>query len=106
MLVPRKGRIRLRGEAHLSKFLSTAALYVLGTLRSHGVTGRPLHDPAKATAIIVQIMYASIAWGAFKHEPHRPTRQIHWGKAAKRLPHKRLPMNSRLKSYDSAIKHQ
>ena len=60
----RKGRIRLRAEAHLSKFLSTAALslYVLGTLRSHGVTSRPHHDLDKATDIIAQTMYSSTAW--------------------------------------------
>ena len=50
----------LKIEEHLNKVLSSAAspIYALGTLRSHGLTGKALQEVTRATTM-AQVMYAS-----------------------------------------------
>src|SRR6218665_4088565 len=56
----------LKIEEHLNKVLSSAAssIYALGTLRSHGLTGKALQEVTRATNT-AQVMYASPAWSGY-----------------------------------------
>src|SRR6218665_3508617 len=56
----------LKIEEHLNKVLSsaTSSIYALGTLRSHGLTGKALQEVTRATTM-PQVMYASPAWWGY-----------------------------------------
>jgi len=62
----------LRMDLHLEGVLASASssLYALGILRSHGLTGKPLHEVAQATTL-AHTLYASPAWWGYASTEER-----------------------------------
>src|SRR6218665_1558011 len=61
----------------LNKVLSSSAstIYALGTLRSHGLTGKALHEVTRATTM-AQVMYASPAWWGYTRAKEKLERLV------------------------------
>jgi hypothetical protein len=62
----------LKMNQHLKSVIASASssLYALGILRSHGLSGKSLHEVAKATTI-AQALYASPAWWGYTSNEER-----------------------------------